>query len=349
MCFEEQTLDRIVRYFKSYDNWIKDRYGFTIDEAIKFILHVRHLNNSKFSDTVYGGSKYAFYANHPEEWRKLTEEFDRRGLAPEEWASQPELQGIFGMFHTNPGEICLHSKDELLDVDLPQDVKENVLKFFVYDKSAAEEKGTIYYADSHISEEMPLFRIEDQFICPINKFLLEALYNRLSLDLQTNIGKFKHNKDHAFENKVFEMFKCFFPEKTKVFVNYSVDGSSENDLLIGYGDTWLIVEIKNTGFRPPMRDPIKAFDKIKTDFNKAVQLGYDQCKRVEEILLSGKDIDITDADSRKPLYHLKAKNIGDVWSIVVTDYKYGPIQSDLSKLLRKEDEALYPWSVCADD
>lgn len=67
------------------------------------------------------------------------------------------------------------------------------------------------------------------------------------------------------------------------------------------------------------------------------------------MLLSGKDVDITDADSRRLLYHLKSKNIGDVWSIVVTDYKYGPIQSDLSKLLHKDGDALYPWSVCADD
>ena len=33
--YEEQTLDRIVRYFKPYDNQIKSWYGFTVDEADK--------------------------------------------------------------------------------------------------------------------------------------------------------------------------------------------------------------------------------------------------------------------------------------------------------------------------
>ena len=349
LCYEEQTLDRIVRYFTPYDNWIKSKYGFTVDEAIKFILHVRHLNNNKFSSTVLKGSKYAFYATHPDEWAKLTTEFERRGIEPEKWASQPELEGIFDMMSTNPGEICLHSKEELLDVDLPDDVKDSLLRFFVYDRGEAEKKGTIYYADSHISEDMPLFRMGDQFICPINKFLLEALYNRLSSDLQKSVSKFKRNKDHAFENKIYDIFHRFFPEKTKIFSNYSVDGTSENDLLIGYGTTWIIVEIKNTGFRPPMRDPLKAFNKIKSDFDKSVQLGYEQCYRVENILKAGSDVEIRDADSGKLLYQLRSKNIGDVWSIVVTDYKYGPIQTDLSKLLKKDDEALYPWSVCADD
>lgn len=132
-------------------------------------------------------------------------------------------------------------------------------------------------------------------------------------------------------------------------MNYCVDGKSENDLLIGCGTTWLIVEIKNTGFRPPMRDPLKAFDKIKMDFNKSVQLGYWQCKRVEDILLSGNDVEIVDAENRKLLYKLRSKNIEEVWSIVVTDFKYGPIQTDLSQLLQKDEDCLYPWSVCADD
>ena len=87
-----------------------------------------------------------------------------------------------------------------------------------------------------------------------------------------------------------------------------------------------------------MRDPLKAFNKIKSDFDKSVQLGYEQCYRVENILTAGSDVEIRDADSGKLLYQLRSKNIGDVWSIVVTDYKYGPIQTDLCKLLKKKEK-----------
>lgn len=38
-----------------------------------------------------------------------------------------------------------------------------------------------------------------------------------------------------------------------------------------------------------------------------------------------------------------------MWFIVVTDFKYGVIQTNLSKLLEKDKETLYPWSICIDD
>lgn len=116
------------------------------------------------------------------------------------------------------------------------------------------------------------------------------------------------------------------------------------------GDSCIIVEIKNCGFREPFRDPLKAFPRIQRDYSNAIQLGYEQCRRVEDVLLSGRDIDILDAANKKKVhYHLKSKNIVDVWSIVVTDFKYGTIQTDLSSLLKKDEDALFPWSVCIDD
>lgn len=349
LCYEEQTLDRIIRYFKPYDTWINSKYGFCVDDAIKFILHIRHLNNSKFTEIIRKGSKYAFYAHHPEEWKKLTDKFVNRGLEPNEWASQPELKGLTDFIRTNLGEICIHTREEVEEVDLANDVKQKLLDFFLYDKIEAEKKGTIYYADSHLSESKPLFCVDNQIVCPINKFLLEALYNRLSADLQRNVSKYKQKVDYAFEEKVRDVFHSFFPQATKIFTNYSVDGVSENDLLIGCGEIWLVVEIKNSGFRPPMRDPIKAFDKIQTDFNKSVQLGYDQCKRVEDILVSGSNVEVRSTDTKKLLYKVNSKNISAVWPIVVTDFKYGPIQIDLSKLLKKEEDYIFPWSVCLDD
>lgn len=146
------------------------------------------------------------------------------------------------------------------------------------------------------------------------------------------------------------MFRTFFPKKAKIFVNYSLDRVAENDLLVIIGNTCIIVEIKDCKFREPFRDPLKAHDRIKRDYQNAIQLGYDQCRRVEKGLLDDKDIDILDADDKKKvLYHLKNGNIGEIWSIVVTDFKYGTIQTNLGNLLEKDEDALYPWSVCIDD
>ncbi len=355
LSYEEQTLDRIVRYFKPYDKIIQERYGFTVDEALKFIAHERNINNNKLNNIVFSsGKSYAYYYNNPDEWQKLTQSFIDRGITdPHDWWYQPELSGLLKLFQTNPGEIHVHTQEELLDVDIQSDSLQHILSFFLYDKEAVLGK-TIYYAEKRHAESHHIIQFGDKFVCPINKFLLEGLYFMIDEALKQDavLGqKYKQNKDDAFEKKVYDVFRDFFPDKTKFFVNYSVDGgASENDMLIIYHNTCIIVEIKNCGFRAPFRDPLKAYDRIKRDYKNAIQLGYDQCKRVEDVLCSGSDVDIVDAANRhKLLYHLKEKNIGEVWSIVVTDFKYGTIQTNLGPLLQKEEDALYPWSVCIDD
>ena len=354
MSYEEQTHDRIIRYLKPYDSYIQSHYGFTVDEALAFIMHVRKLNNDKFNDTVKSFTEpYSFYMSHPEEWRKLTQKFIDRGVTdPHEWKNQPELNGMLKLLTKNPGEIHIHSRDVLLDVDIDGDVLQRLLAFFSYDKQSIQGK-TVYYAGKHHSESHPLIQLDDRYLCPINKFLLEGMFYRIDDELMRDqeLGqKYKQDKDKAFEKKVEELFRCFFPPKTKIFSHYSVDGVAENDLLVVIGDTCIVVEIKNCGFREPFRDPIKSFPRIKKDYSKAIQLGYEQCKRVEDVLLSGNDVDILDASNMKKVqYHLKSKNIRAVWSVVVTDFKYGIIQTDLASLLDKDEDSLYPWSVCVDD
>jgi hypothetical protein len=352
LSYEEQTIDRIIRYIKPYDECVKSRYGFAVDDALKFIRHIRFLNNRTLNEMLSPDTDcFSFYASHPEEWRKLTTEFERRGIYdPSEWIYQPELRGLMNAMKKNPGEILVHESKDVMEVDIDNECLQNIIKFFLFDKDLMKGKSP-YYADKHYSESYPLIQCGDKFYT-LDKFMYESLYYRLDEELMKNnpTGKYKQRKDSAFEKKVFDVFRQFFPPKTKILTNYSVDGVSENDLIVIFENTCIIVEIKNCKFREPFRDPIKAYGRISKDYSNAIQLGYEQCKRVEDILLSDQDVDILDAtDKNRVLYHLRSKNIGDVWSIVVTDFKYGVIQTDLSKLLKKEDSDLYPWSVCIDD
>ena len=332
MSYEEQTHDRILRYLKPYDSYIQSHYGFSVEQALLFIVHVRKLNNDKLNEVIHSYTDtYSFYSTHPEEWYKLTQKFIERGVTdPHDWWNQPELSGMMKTLTTNPGEIHLHSREELLDVEIDSTVLQRILEFFSYDKESIKGQ-TVYYADKHHSESHPLIQIGDRYVCPINKFLIEGMFYRMDNELMrdSKVGqKYKQDKDKAFEKKVEELFRDFFPSKTKIFTNYSVDGVSENDLLVLIGDSCIIVEIKNCGFREPLRDPLKAFPRIQRDYFKAI---------------------LDAANKKKVHYHLKSKNIVDVWSIVVTDFKYGTIQTDLSSLLKKDEDALFPWSVCIDD
>ena len=156
LIYEEQTLDRIVRYFKPYDSQIEASYGFTIDEALRFFLHVRKINNDQLNAIVNPYTNtFSRYANNPEEWQKLTQKFIDRGVTdPREWLLQPELSELLETMQTNPGEIYIHSREELLNVDIVPDHLQRLVGFFTYDKKSLEGQ-TIYYADKHISSRIP--------------------------------------------------------------------------------------------------------------------------------------------------------------------------------------------------
>lgn len=324
--YDEQTLDRILIYFKPYSDFIKSYFDFTIEEALEFIFGIRKLDNNKLNNAI------KTYLNDVKE------------------GNFSEVQFIK---IKRQAENLIHNKEELNNITIKPDSLKRLIKFFEYDKGIFKSK-TIYYAEKRYSELYPLIEFNDKYLCHFNKYLLEAFYNRVDKVLMEDepTGKYKQYKDSAFENKVAMIFRKFFSGSAKIFTNYSVDGVSENDLLILYGGTCIIVEIKNCKFREPFRNPVKAYDRIKRDFNNAIKLGYEQCKRVEDAILNNTDneVRILDAENiQNVLYNLKKEKIKDVWSIIVTDYRYGPIQTDLGMLLKKDSDDYYPWSVCVDD
>lgn len=324
--YDEQTLDRILIYFKPYSDFIKSYFGFTIEEALEFIFGIRKLDNNKLNNAI------KTYLN------------DVKG----DDFSEAQFIKI-----KKQAENLIHDKEELNNISIKPDSLKRLIKFFEYDKGIFKGK-TIYYAEKRYSELYPLIEFNDKYLCHFNKYLLEAFYNRVDKVLMEDepTGKYKQYKDNAFENKVAMIFREFFSSSAKIFTNYSVDGVSENDLLILYGGVCIIVEIKNCKFREPFRNPVKAYERIKRDFNNAIKLGYEQCKRVEDVILNDNDneVRILDAENiQNVLYNLKKEKIKEVWSIIVTDYRYGPIQTNLGMLLKKEIDDYYPWSVCVDD
>jgi hypothetical protein len=349
LSYEEQILERLFRNCQPFDDWIKAHFGFTIQDAATLLRHIRDLTNDHYNTLIRNG---AYYQLHPEEWQKLTSSFVARGLKPEEWIDQPELKNLKELMQTNPGSIQFISAEEMARVNIPDDARKRLLEFLTYDKTAASGE-TVYYAGKHLSTDRPLLKINDRYLLVYDKFAVEAIYNRLDYTLtkDSKIGqKYRSNKDLNLEKRVLDLFQRFLGPKAHYYPNYSIDGQSENDLLILYGNACLIVEIKDCGFRPPMRDPVKAYDKIRSDFKKAIQLGYEQCRRVEKAIYENELLTIRDGKNMKQvLYTAKTHKIQDVWSIVVTDYKYGLIQTDLHHLLQREDDSLYPWSVSADD
>lgn len=344
LSYDEQTLERLQRNCGEFDEEVKKLLGFSVTESITFCTHIKSLINKKFTDC-----KYYFLNQH--EWPKLTNKFIERGVVdPKEWINEPELE-LMKCFLHKPGFIFIQNNDDVYKVNLPTDVTKKIIEFLIYDENQ-NKGGLVYYADNNPFLETPLIKLnETEFLCPQYKFLIESFYNRINSKLsEVKKEKYTQFKNLMLEKKVVEVFRKLFGNEVLIFDSYYVDKNrSEQDLLIGFKGFFFIVEIKDTLFRAPMRDPIKAFDKIKSDFKKSIQYGYEQCVRVENKFEEGKPFEIFDNKTHKSIYKIKPNKIKDYFSIVVTQFKYGNIQTNLENLLTKNEEALYPWSVCIDD
>lgn len=343
LSYEEQTLERLERNCGHFDETVKEIYGFGVSDAKIFAAHIRKLINNKFKACYH-------YILHPEEWSKLTQGFVDRGLEKTEWWNEPEL-ALLKEYVYKPGLMFIHKSSDLYNVGLAEKVTSALINFLTYEEDI-KKGSTVYYADKSAYFERPLVKLaEDEYLCPLHKFLVECFYNRIN-DKLSEIKKEKYTqfKNQIVEKKVAEIFRKLFGNEAQIFDSYYVDSKrSEQDLLIVFKGFYFIVEIKDTLFRAPMRDPLKAFDKIQSDFKKAIQSGYDQALRIERKFQEGEPFEIFDSTSHKSLYKVVPNRAKDYFSIVVTQFKYGSIQTNLKNLLIKDDDALYPWSVCIDD
>lgn len=345
LCYDEQTLNRLRTNFERFDNEIFKEFSFRTNDMIKFYLSINEFLQKKAYNCFH-------YHKNPQEWRELTSKFIKRGLHdPKDWATQPELSDMIG-FMSRPGYIFIVNKDELSLLNIDTETLSSIIKFLKYDENEIKNR-IFYYSDESQFSKTPIIQLNNnEFLFPNGKFVLEAFYNRINTTL-TEIKKEKYTqfKNKMLEKKTFEVFKNFFPKEALLFTSFYFDkqNKSEQDLAILFKGTLLIIEIKDFKFRAPMRNPISAFDKIRSDFKGGIQKAYSQCKRFEDKLENGETFKIYDIDTKKELFEINPQEIKNYYSIVVTQHKYGGIQTNLHELLKKNNEDLYPWSVCIDD
>lgn len=350
-CYDEQSRNRILMNFSPYNQLIIDHFGFSIDDAVAFAMHANCLMNQKYTKYILGIALAERFKMYPEEWYELTSKYTELGINQDDWKEQPELKDMVESMNIDTSEILCHSKDDILNVpNISYESAQSLVRFLLYDKNTLQDKTT-YYSSNRVINNYPLISYENNIYYLTDKFIWEALYKRLHDFLSNHVGiKYKQRCDKNLEKHVLNLFKKIFGnKKTKYFHNYSLDKTSEQDILIIYGNVCIIVEIKDYKYREPFRDPTKGYTRIKDDFSKAVQYGYKQCRRVEQCLYNQDIVDIYDSDSKEILYQINTNKIEEIYSIVVTNNRYGYIQTNLAEFLNKDDDDEYPWSVCVDD
>lgn len=341
LSYLEQIIERIKNTFDSFDNKIKEEFELSINDLLACFEFIEKEINTKLNSPPEFINK--------KKWQSFTTEMISKGITePKDWIKEAPSEINDAMdFMRNPGRFLIINLDNLIN---PFDTTMLHSFISIFSCSKEESEQILYYTDTNILLQKPIFQINPTqfFVFNINQ-IVTAIYDKLYqfCNSLTN-GKIHIHRDRLLELKTRNIFENFFPKETRLFTSYNVDGHSEQDLLVLFKSLALIIEIKAANNRAPLRDPYKAFEKIKSDFKKSIQNGFDQANRVWEKFIGKEQFEIRDKN-KKILATLNPNKYNNVFTIIVTLDRFGVIQSDLEYLLQIDDITPYPWAVNIDD
>ncbi len=338
----EQQIEKIERVFGQFREPIKQNLGLELGDFVSLYDFL--------TDAINENLTYPPRLLASSEWQKFTSAAVAKGLTdPMDWIDESPIEVHDAMdFMRNPGRMFV------IDLTKLNKEEEFVYRLRTYmnliccERSPKEE--ITFYTEEVLLLNRPIFKVSnDVYLIFYQKQLLHATYSLLfrfcrRLDETTALKA----RDCFLEDKVEELFKKSFGGNAFVYRNYSVDGHSEQDLLVLHRGLALIVEIKAGGYRGPMRDPLKAYEKLQSDFKKIIQLAYDQTSRVKTRFMANETFDLLNLNGNK-LYEINPRKFHHVFSIVVTWETFGMIQSDLEKMLTLNPDDEFPWAVGVDD
>ncbi len=177
---------------------------------------------------------------------------------------------------------------------------------------------------------------------------IDALLETICSRTQETTAKLVDKKGKLLEERVLDIFKKFFKNHFTYHVGYFVD-ECEQDILFLWKNYAFIIEAKGYNLREPLRDPKRAFLRIKDDFKASIGYGYTQTKRVEQKFIDQVPLRIEDKNGNLVDVVDTTKYKDNYFSIIVNLKSFSQIQNDLSTLLEIEEDAVFPWAVKLDD
>lgn len=343
LSFVEQDLDRLHRIFSKFESYIKSEFSFDVDFLTTLYRFSEYVNAEKHK-------KANAFASTPEfrEFMQSEKAVDlerRLDNLPDEIFNQ-----LFDYMECS--HIAFKFTKEEYASAFPKEQIESFLDLFTFQPEPLD--SYLFFTQPNPLEEKPILKLESgeylhvyqkQLPFAVGRFFYQHLQNDKTIG-----DKLRKHRDKALEAKTEEIFRKFFggEERTYFYTNYHVAPNTEQDILILSKNAAFIVEVKASKYREPFRDPVKGYTRLQSDFADSVQYGFNQCLRVEEKFWSGRPFIIFD-ESGKRVYEVNSNKYIDIFSIVVTLERFGPIQSALDLMLQKEDHIDFPWSVYIDD
>ncbi|MEI9954925.1 MAG: hypothetical protein WDM90_01095 [Ferruginibacter sp.] len=343
LSYQEQEIEKLEGIFLEFEAEFKAKW----DLGIADFIECYELINNAINKNLNTATKFV----NPETWQEFTSKCIAKGLLdPKDWVAEaPEEINAFMNFIKNPGSFLVINLNKMDYTTISKEKVQKIIELFTCERRPNAE--IVYYTEENSLINRPILETnKNEYLIFYLKQYLDSVYNFLfKVCAEIDRTKIYSNRDIFIENKTANIFQEFFGKDAFMYTNYSIDNNtSEQDILVICKRNAVIIEVKAAGSRAPMRDPVKAYEKLKSDFKKSIQYGYDQTFRVKNKFIQNEKITITDA-KKKILYEFNSDRYENAYSIVVTLDRFGHIQTNLAEMLEKNEDDDFPWAVNIDD
>lgn len=344
--YEEQTITWVTGLYSNFDDRIESEIGIKTRHFLQFYENLDKLIQQKFSGFATG---YKF----DERWLNYTKiEVTQPDDVPIFIRELGNERKPLYTFMADHGIINRFKPEDIVGNDLELDHIYKILRLISCKRGLTE---FIYYTSTNPGNplyEFPIVDIGDGLfqIFEIKQVMhaIDRLLERICIRDDKIKPRFIIRKGKLLEDLIINLLKKFFKKDYKCFNSYYVDGC-EQDILFLWKNYAFIVEAKGYNIREPLRDPERAYVRLKEDFKTSIGYGYKQTNRVEQKFLEQTTLRIEDEHGKLIEEINTQKYDQNDFSIIVNLKSFGQIQNNLSYLLEIDDDANYPWVVKYDD
>lgn len=345
--YEEQTINWVVDLYAQLNDIIESETGLRTEHFVEFYNNLDKLVQTNFQGHSMKGKPLR------RDWEKYARlKIEIVENAPGFIKEMGENERPLYTFVADYGIINRFYAEELVSDTLTLDQVQIILNLLSCNRGNSD---FLYYTSTKPGNplyEKPIISLEEGMyqVFEVKQVIhaIENLLESLCTKTKENTTKYISKKGKLLEQKIIDLFKKFLKTDYEIFQGYYVDGC-EQDILILWKEYAFIIEAKGYKLREPLRDPNRAFIRIKDDFEDSIGYAYEQTNRVEKKFVEQVPLKIEDGNGNliKEI-DTKQYDNGD-FSIIVNLKSFGQIQTDLSTLLELKENSAYPWVVRFDD
>lgn len=333
LSYMEQDIERIRQTFIHFESYIIEQCGLCIEDFIDFYKLIGNLEIEQYNN----------YYDHTQSEKELL----FKALHNGDLLTDDEKLRLIDLAENGVKKLAIPIKR--LKQTITSEKIDLLLAYFTLFRE--DNQKYLYYTDTCPYLTKPILLVDAEHIVFVySKQLINAIYDAL-LELCSEIDgtgrRVFWQRENYLEYKTEEIFRDFFGPQAKIYTNYVID-DSEKDILVLMDTKAFIIECKANKYRIPFRDPIKAYERIKDDFKKSIGKAYSQSMEVQQYFQKDIKFEIRD-EKGKLLETINPEGFQQVFSIIVTQERFGQIQCNLGHLLEPASGESFPWAVSLDD